>query len=58
MESAAELRAQAAKCRALAKQARDRMTVKNLLALAEDYEAQAQTLESSLVPRPTLPTPD
>jgi len=58
MESAAEFRAQAAKCRALAKQARDRMTVKNLLALAEDYEAQAEGIEGGPVPRPTLPTPD
>ena len=58
MKSAAELRAEAAKCRALAKQARDRMTVKNLLALAEEYEAQAQGLESGPVPRPPMPSPD
>ena len=58
MESAAEFRAQAAKCRALAKQARDRMTVKNLLALAEDYEAQAQAVESSPISRPPMPTLD
>ncbi len=58
MESAAEFRAQAAKCRALAKHARDRMTVKNLLALAEDYEAQAQALESGALPQPPMPTPD
>ena len=58
MESAAEFRAQAAKCRALAKQARDHMTVKNLLALAEEYEAQAKALESGPLPQPPMPTPD
>ena len=58
MKSAADFRAQAAKCRALAKQARDRMTVNNLLALAEDYEAQAQALESGPDPRSPMPSPD
>ena len=55
MESADHFRAEAAKCRALARYARDRMTVRNLLALAEDYEAQARRLEPS--PVADLPNP-
>ena len=55
MESAAHFRAEAAKCRSLARYARDRMTVRNLLALAEDYEAQARQLEPTPVAGPPNP---
>ena len=55
MESAAHFRAEAAKCRALARYARDRMTARNLLALAEDYEAQARWLEPAPVAEPPNP---
>ena len=58
MKSAAEYRAEAAKCRALAGHARDRMTANNLLALAEDYEAQAAQLAGGDDPKPLMPTPD
>ena len=54
MESATEFRAEAAKCRALASHARDSMTARNLLALAEDYEHQAQQLESAAELQPPL----
>ena len=56
MESSAHFRSEAAKCRALAKLARDRMTERNLLALAEDYEAQARDLEAEV--RPPMPNPE
>ena len=55
METAAEFRAEAAKCRALAKYARDSMTERNLLALAEDYDAHAQRLEGE--PEAEAPQP-
>jgi hypothetical protein len=58
MKSAADYRAEAAKCRALARHARDAMTANNLLALAEDYETQAALLEAGAGPKPDLPTPD
>ena len=55
MESAAHFRGEAAKCRALARHARDRMTAKNLLVLAEDYEAQARRLELATAAEPPNP---
>ena len=58
MDSAAEFRAAAAKCRALAKHARDEMTATNLLALARDYEEQAERLAPRAEPAPPMPTPD
>ena len=54
MDSAAQFRAEAAKCRSLARVARDSMTAKNLLALAEDYEAEAVRLEASPKAEPPL----
>ncbi len=59
MESAADFRTKAAMCRALATQARDDMTAKNLLALAKDYEARATQLgavDAVAAPKPKLPT--
>lgn len=58
MKNAAECRAEAAKCRALAKHARDRMTANNLLALAQEYESQAAKLDADAGPKPELPAPD
>ena len=52
MHSAAHFRSEAAKCRTLAKIARDKMTAMNLLALAADYEAQASQLEREAPPNP------
>lgn len=57
MESAADFRSKAAKCRALAAAARDEVTARNLLALADDYEEQAAELEREAAPRPT-PKPE
>ena len=57
MESAAHFRAEAAKCRELAKHARDTMTARNLLALAEEYESRAQGLEDEPEAEPPMPTP-
>jgi hypothetical protein len=58
MESAAHFRAEATKCRALANHARDPMTIKNLLAWAEDYEAQAERLERTPDSGPPMPVQD
>ena len=57
MESAAHYRSEAAKCRTLARTARDEVTMKNLLALADDYEDQADALERVAEPRPA-PRPE
>ena len=54
MESAAQFRTEAAKCRALAKVARDKLTANNLRALAEDYDAEAERLEGALSAQPPL----
>ena len=54
MESAAQFRAEAAKCRALAKLARDKLTANNLRALAEDYDAEAEQLEVATPAEPPL----
>ena len=53
MEDAAAFRAQARKCRALAQGQVDERTRANLLALAEEYEAQARRLEPPDEPPPT-----
>lgn len=58
MQGAAHFRTEAAKCRTLAKVARDRMTERNLLALAEDYEAQALRLEAEPRAEPPMPRPE
>ena len=55
METAAHFRAEAASCRELARHARDTMTARNLLALAEDYEAQAHRLEPPTAAEPPNP---
>jgi hypothetical protein len=52
---AAHFRSEAAKCRALAKVARDRMTARNLLALATDYDAQALQLDLGPRAEPVMP---
>ena len=44
MDEAARIRAEAKKCRDLARQAGDPMTAANLRALAEDYDAEARRL--------------
>ena len=58
MQGAAHFRTEAAKCRTLARVARDRMTEKNLLALAEEYEAQARQLEAESGAEPPMPRPE
>ena len=58
MESAAHFRAEAARCRDLARHARDEMTARNLLALAEEYDAQAQRLEDEPEAEPPMPMPE
>ena len=55
MDTAAHFRSEAARCRELARHARDSMTARNLLALAEDYEAQALRLEPAPVAEPPNP---
>jgi hypothetical protein len=51
----AHLRVEAANCRTLAKGARDRMTARNLLALAEEYEAEAQRFDLASELQPSIP---
>ena len=58
MDDAAQYRAEAAKFRELASQARDRMTVMNLLALADEYDAEAARLERGPDAEPPLPMPE
>ena len=58
MQGAAHFRSEAAKCRTLAKIARDPMTARNLLDLASDYEAKAMQMELDDKPRPSMPAPD
>lgn len=41
MRSAADLRAQAARCRSLAKRATDERLIANLLSLASEYDGEA-----------------
>ncbi len=55
MTGAAQLRAQAAKCRALARRATDRQVAANLLSLAAEYDGEADRLEPA--DPPSLPTP-
>jgi hypothetical protein len=55
MSDAEHCRAQAAKCRLLAKATADKRTLANLLLLAEDYEQEALKLERG--PDPELPLP-
>ena len=55
---AAHLRAEAAKCRSLAKGARDKMIAKNLLALAGEYEEEAERAEQELKVEPRMPLPE
>lgn len=57
VEDAAFLRAQAKKCRALARGQVDERTQANLLALAEEYEEQARRLETPNEP-PPAPRPE
>ena len=52
---AAHLRSEAAKCRSLAKGARDKMMAKNLLALAGEYEVEAKQAEQAPRSQPPMP---
>jgi len=54
MDEAARMRAEAKKCRDLARQAGDPMTAANLRALAEDYDAEARRLADD-APIPPIP---
>jgi hypothetical protein len=54
MESAADFRSKAANCRALAGTARDEVSARNLLALADEYDEQAMECEAAAEARPTL----
>ena len=55
MNGAAQLRAQAASCRALARRATDGQVAANLRSLAEEYESEAERLDPA--PPPPLPGP-
>ncbi|HKR24807.1 MAG TPA: hypothetical protein VJS15_06075 [Allosphingosinicella sp.] len=48
-----QLRAQAARCRALARRATDGQVAANLLALAVEYDGEAERAEVQAVPKPT-----
>jgi hypothetical protein len=56
MDEAARIRAEAKKCRDLARQAGDPMTAANLRALADDYDAEARRLLADDAPIPSIPT--
>ena len=56
MDEAARFRAEAKKCRDLARLAGDPMTAANLRALADDYETEARRLADDRGP-PASPNP-
>jgi hypothetical protein len=55
MQDAAQCRAQAEKCRSLARGLTDQDLIATLLAMAEDYEAEAGRLDAG--PTPEQPNP-
>ena len=58
MEKAAEFRAEAAKCRALAKGTRDPVIARNLVELADEYDEEARRLDGQPDAQPPMPTAD
>ena len=55
MQGARHFRSEAAKCRSLAKTARDKMTAINLLDLACDYDSQAKQIDLDASPNGATP---